>query len=196
MRRTRRAVTLIELLVSVLMTLVISGALFTVFTNTFATRDVVVGQGTAETNARTPIDTLADHLRDAQQYWTTGATNPTQVSQSSVIAAASATSVTYYKSNNPSDTVQYWLSGTNLKRTADGTTTIVMSNVNSLQFTYWKSNGTYNDSSATNIGSSPAAADLPYLSQITIRASVNIDGYSRELASLVRLRNSPYKVHL
>jgi hypothetical protein len=184
------------MLVSLLMTLVIAGALFSVFTNTFASRDVVVGQGNAETNVRTPLDTLADHLRDAQQYWTTGSNMPTQVSQSAVIADASATSVTYYKSNSSTDTVQYWLDGTDLKRTADGSTTVVMSNVNSLAFTYWKSNGNYNDSSATNIGSSPAAADLPYLSQITIDASVNIDGYSRELVSLVRLRNSPYKVHL
>lgn len=196
MRRTRAGVTLIELLVSVLMTLVISGALFSVFTNTFATRDVVVGQGNAETSARTPIDNLADHLRDAQQYWTTGSNTPTQVTQSSVIAAATTNSISYYKSNSVSDTVTYWLDGTNLKRTADGTTSIVMSGVNSLSFTYWKSDGNYNDSSATPIVGNPATADLPLLNQIKIQASVNIDGYSRELASLVRLRNSPYKLHL
>src|SRR5947209_14181646 len=111
MSRTRRGVTLIEMLVSLLMTIVIAGALFAIFTNTYQSRDFVVGQGGAETDARTPLDNLADHLRDAQQYWTTGGTTPTAVNQSSVIAAGSKTSVTYYESNNSSDTVRLWLSG-------------------------------------------------------------------------------------
>ena len=200
MRCTRAGLTLVEMLVSLLMTLVIAGALFTVFVNTFQSRDVVVGQGTAETNARTPIDDLADHLRDAQQYWTTGASQPSQVTQSKVIADGSATSITYYKSNSSTDTVQYWLDGTNLKRTADGTTSVVLSNVNALQFIYYKTSasGNYNNSvvAPTDNPSAPTAAELPYLSQIKITASVNIDGFQRELASLVRLRNSPYKVHL
>jgi hypothetical protein len=188
-----------ELLVSVLMTLVIAGALFSVFTNTFASRDVVVGQGTAETSARTPLDDLADHLRNAQQYWTTGSTQPTQVTQSSVIADATTTSVTYYASNSSTDTVEYSLSGTNLVRTEGGSSSVVMQNVSSLAFTYYRvpsGSTAYNNSSATKITGNPAAADLPYLNQIKIQASVSIDGYSRELVSLVRLRNSPYKVHL
>jgi Tfp pilus assembly protein PilW len=203
MRRTQAGVSLMELLVSVLMTLVIAGALFSVFTNTFEMRDVVVGQGTTETSARTPLDLLADHLRNAQQYWTTGSTTPTLVSQSSVIAAGSATSVTYYRSNSSSDTVQYWLDGTNLKRTDAGGTTIVMSNVQSLAFTYYvNTSGSYNVDYNDNTkyspitGSSPTNAERPLLGQIKISARVTIDGYSRELASLVRLRNSPFKVHL
>lgn len=199
MRRTRAGVSLMELLVSVLMTLVIAGALFTVFTNTYEMRDVAVGQGTAETAARTPIDTLADHLRDAQQYWTTGNTIPSSVNQSSVIANASATSVTYYRTNSSSDTVQYWLDGTDLKRTDSSGTTIVMPNVHSLLFEYFKPTAgsqNYNNSGVDQTSASPAAADLPLLCQIRITASVTIDGYSRELVSLVRLRNSPFKVHL
>jgi hypothetical protein len=185
------------MLVSLLMTLVIAGALFTVFVNTFQSREVVVGQGTAETSARTPIDDLADHLRDAQ-YHKIG--SGTSVTDYSVIADAAATSVTYYKSDSATDTVQYWLDGTDLKRTADGTTTVVLGNVNKLEFVYYKTgvNGNYNNSvvAQTDNASAPTAAERPYLSQIKITASVTIDGFQRELASLVRLRNSPYKVHL
>jgi hypothetical protein len=211
MRRTQAGITLVELLVSVLMTLVIAGALFSVFTNTYEMRDFVVGQGSAETGARTPIDELADHLRDAQQFWTTGGVTPTLVTQSSVIASGTATS--YYKSNSSTDTVRLWLSGTNLERTADGNTSVVLSNVNSLEFQYYKvvpdasGNVNYNvGETCDNTGKNcitlttdphvPTAAELPLMAKISIRASVNIDGYSRELACLVRLRNSPYKLKL
>jgi Tfp pilus assembly protein PilV len=199
MKRRQMGLTLIELLISLLMSLVVAAGLFSIFTNTFAMHDAVVSQGSAETSARTPLDDVADHLRDAQQYWTTGAVTPTLVTQSSVIANATTTSVTYYRSNLSSDTVRYWLNGTNLTRTAGGTDTVLMGGVKTLTFTYWKApnaNGNYNNSSATKIIGNPVAAELPFLNQITIDASVTVDGYSRELVSLVRLRNSPYKVHL
>ena len=199
MSAKRAGVTLVELLVSLLMTIVIAGALFAMFTNTYASRDFAVGQGTAETNARTPLDNLADHLRDAQQYHSVEP--PTAVSQSSVIANGTATSVTYYKSNSSTDTVRLWLNGTDLDRTADGSTTTILSNVQSLEFQYFKTPstiGNYNNSSvvATTDIHAPSAAELPLLSQISIRANVNVDGFQRELASVVRLRNSPYKLHL
>ena len=197
----RSGVTLIELLVSLLMTIVIAGALFAIFTNTYASRDFALGQGNAEAEARGPLDDLADHLRDAQQYWTTGSTAPTSVSQSSVIASGTATSVTYYKSNSSTDTVQLFLNGTNLNRTADGTTTTVLTNVQSLRFTYYipASGGqNYNNSAVvTTVNpNQPSAAELPLLTEIDIDANVNDSGYQRELVAKVRLRNSPYKLHL
>lgn len=200
MSRANRGVTLVEMLVSLLMTIVISGALFAIFTNTYQTRDFVVGQGGAETDARTPLDNLADHLRDAQQYWSTG-TTPTTVSQSSVISAGSKTSVTYYESNNASDTVRLWLNGTDLDRTVGGITTTIIRNVQSLEFQYFipaSGSQNYNNPSVahtTNINA-PTAAELPLLSEIRIDALVNESGYQRELACTVRLRNSPYKLHL
>ena len=199
MRRTQAGMSITELLVSLLMTLVISGALFTAFVNTFQARDTVVGQGTVESAARTPIDDLADHLRNAQQYWTTGSTTPTAVTQSMVIAAGTTTSVTYYKSNSSTDTVRYWLSGSNLQRTADGTTTTVLANVQSLLITYYKdAGGNYNVdyNSLTKTGSTLTSADLPLISEVNIYAKVVIDGFKRDLACRVRLRNSPYKLHL
>lgn len=199
MRRFQAGVSYIELLVSLLMTIVIAGGLFSVFKNTYESRDFVVGQGTAETAARTPIDTLADHIRDAQQCHIGSGSNVTDYS---VIANGTATSVTYYKSDSSTDTVKYWLSGTDLKRTADGSTTTVLSNVQSLQFNYKKTpaSGNYNNLDTNLLDTSnpnaPSAAELPYLSQIAISASVKIDGYVRDMASLVRLRNSPRKIHL
>ncbi len=201
-----RGVTLVEMLVSMLMTIVIAGALFSIFTNTYASRDFAVGQGTAETDARTPLDNLADHLRDAQQYHTVEP--PATVAQSSVIAAGTATSVTYYETNSvtgkvtSSDTVRLWLSGTNLNRTEAGTTTTILTDVKSLALTYYKvtadANGkyNYNNPSVTQTADPPVAGDYPYITQINIDATVNNGGYQRELTSVVRLRNSPYKLSL
>jgi len=143
-------------------------------------------------------------LRDAQQYHSVEP--PVVVADSSCIAAATKTSVTYYKSNNSSDTVKLWLNGTDLSRTADGSTKVVLSHVQSLEFQYYKvlpdsgGNLNYNNNdslvSATTAINAPTATERPLLVKIKIIASVNNDGYSRELACLVRLRNSPYKLKL
>lgn len=199
MRLRSRGASLVELLMSLLMTIIIAGALFAVFTNTYASRDFAVGQGSAETDARTPLDNLADHLRDAQQYHSVEP--PTAVSQSSVIANATTTSVTYYKSNSSTDTVRLWLNGTDLDRTADGSTTTILKNVQALEFQYFipaSGSQNYNNSNVvtTTNPNQPSAAEMPLLCQITIRANVNDDGFQRELACVVRLRNSPYKLHL
>ena len=197
--RRQAGITLMEVLVTTVLMGVIAGGLFQVFANTYSDRDFVVRQGTLETSSRAPIDALADHIRDAQQVHSVEP--PTQVSQSSVIADGTKTSITYYKSGSSTDTVKYWLSGTDLKRTADGSTVTVLSDVQELEFQYFKipaGSTNYNNSSVapTTDINVPTAAERPLLSQISIRAKVSVDGYLREMASLVRLRNSPYKVSL
>jgi Tfp pilus assembly protein PilV len=199
MMRRQAGITLMEVLVSTVLMGVVAGGLFQVFANTYSDRDFVVRQGTLETSSRAPIDSLADHIRNAQQVHLVEP--PTQVGQSSVIADGTKTSITYYKSGSSSDTVKYWLSGTDLKRTADGSTVTVLSDVQELEFQYFKipaGSTNYNNSSVapTTDINAPTAAERPLLSQISIRAKVSVDGYLREMASLVRLRNSPYKVSL
>ena len=56
--------------------------------------------------------------------------------------------------------------------------------------------GTSLQVATTDNSHSPTAAELPLISEITIRANVNDDGFQRELACVVRLRNRPYKLHL
>jgi Tfp pilus assembly protein PilW len=199
MRRTQAGSSLLELLMSLLMTMVVAGALFSIFVNTYSMHDVVVGQGATEARSRTPIDLMADHLRNAQQYFVGG--NEALVTNYKVVSAANATSVTYYRSNSSTDTVRYFLDGTLLRRTAGGTTTVAMSGINSLELIYFKApttQGLYNNASvvSTTDPHQPTAAELPYLSQIQIKANVVQDGFTRELQTLVRLRNSPRKVRL
>lgn len=188
----RRGASLFELIAAMFMMLLISGALFTIFRTTYFSHDAVVGQSDADTASRTPIDILADHLRNAQAAKAAGY---------AAIVSGGATEVTYYASDNTSDTVRYWLDGTDLKRTTGGTTTVVMSDVSALNFTYYKASSTpvsyYNSSvSQTDNPTSPSATELPNLAMIRITATVNIDGYSRELLGWVRLRNSPRKNRL
>lgn len=195
----RSGFSLIELMVSIIIMFVIAGALFAVFKNTYESRDFVVGQGLAEATSRTPIDTMADHLRNSQQYKFGSGTS---VGNYKVIESGTRTSVTYYRTDSATDTVRYFLDGTNLKRQeGSGTPVIVLRNVTSLELLYFKTpttaGGYYNASVApTTDVHVPASAELPYLKQIEIRANVSVDGFQREMVGLVRLRNSPRKVRL
>lgn len=198
----RRAFTFIELLVSLVISLVVAGGLFMVFLTTHDSRDFTVGMGNAETQARTPIDIMCDHLRNAQQFKAGGGTG---VGDYTVISAGTATSVTYYASNSSTDVVTYAKSGTNLVRTDTTGTTTVMPNVQSLEFRYFKTplvggnpSGGYNNGSfvATTNANSPTNAELPFLTVIEVRATVQVDGFAREMISYVRLRNSPRKVRV
>jgi hypothetical protein len=180
------------------MTLVLAAALFMIFTNAHDSQTMVVGQSDAETGARQPLDTLADHIRNAQQYKFASTEN---VNSYKVIASGTATTIEYYASNSSTDIVRYELTGTNLTRTADGATDTVMSNVQSLEFRYYKlpsGSTTYNNSALveTSNPNSPSASELPLLAAVRITANVNIDGFTRQLMTTVRLRNSPRKVRI
>jgi Tfp pilus assembly protein PilW len=193
----RRGASILELMASMMMTLVLAGALFTIFTTTHESREFVVGQTDAETQARQPLDRLADHLRNAQQY-KFGSTET--VNSYKVIAAGTATSVEYYASNDPNDTVRYFLSGTNLRRTVGGVTTTVMGNITAFNLSYFvtSSTGPYNSAgvSPTASPNSPSAAELPLLAVVQMQATILVDGYQRQLNTYIRLRNSPRKIRL
>lgn len=205
----RRGLTLIELMVTMLLILVVSGALVSVFADSIAMSETVVRYNDAATEARRPIDQLADHLRNAQEYKTSNTS--TDPGQYYAIYAGTATSVTYVATSGSfsvgsPDLVTYALSGTNLTRTADGLTTTVLPNVTSLEFRYYKllgSNGQYNSDEAnylsdgdvvpcTNINA-PTSGEFPLLIRIDILATVTVDGVAQQMVSSVRLRNSPFK---
>ena len=180
--------TIIELVISLVITLMITGALLRVFVDSTTNQVSVENQNEAEAKARQPLDTLIDHLRNAQMY---------KAGDLAVINAGTATSVTYYASNSATDTIRYFLDGTDLKRTESGVTSVVMNDVQELEFTYFQSNVSppqyYTATVTTADPNAPTAAELPLLAQIDVRVVANIDGYVRELQGFVRLRNSPFK---
>ena len=194
MRRTT-GFSLFEMVVSLAVSLLVAGALFKVFVNSTQSQLVVTSQNDAETEARQPLDSLVDHLRNAQSVSGEGG---------AVIKSGTATSVEYYASNSTTDVVKYFLSGTDLMRqvgTAAATT--AMTNVQELEFRYFKAATSppkyYTDIVPTADPNAPATSDggeYHLLAVIEVRVVANIDGYTRELNGIVRLRNSPIKKRL
>lgn len=191
--RSNSGLTIIELVISLAITMVVTGALLRVFVDSTTNQAFVEGQNDAEAQARQPLDTLIDHLRNAQAN---------KDNDLAVIKSGAAISVEYYTSNGGGDdeTVRYFLDGTDLKRTEGAVTNIVMSNVQDLEFTYFKSNTSpaqyYTGTVPTDDPNAPTAVELPVLAQINVRVVANVDGYMRELEGFVRLRNSPFKGRL
>lgn len=183
--------TLIELVVTMFISLIVAGALFKVFVDNSAGQAFVQGQNEAETEARQPLDTLIDHLRNAQAVKSV---------DYAVLKSGTSDSVEYYTANSETEVVKYYLSGTDLKRkVGTDVATTVMTNVEELEFKYFISSESpaqyYTDTVATKY-TYVAAEELSIVTEIEIRVVANVDGYTRELTGTVRLRNSPYKKRL
>lgn len=184
----RLAYTLIELIVTLAIILIIGVGLMQVFLSAFASQNTVASQNDAITNGRTPIDVLADHLRNAQGVKVSSVYYP-------AIVAASQSDITYRTEANT--TVRYWLSGTSLKRTDASSTKTVISGVSSLAFTYYKAGSYYTSALTTTTNShAPTSDELKYLSVVDIDCTVTSNSASQSYKTSVRLRNSPQKTSL
>jgi hypothetical protein len=155
-----------------------------------ASRETVIEQNQSQTDARQPLDLMADHLRNAQL----AAAAPYQA-----ISYGAASAVTYY-SDGAGSQVTYLLSGTTLSRTEGditATASPVLTGVTSLRFVYYKI-ATYNAAGFVpcTTPTAPLATELPRLAAIQIDATVTQDGHTSTYSTLVRLRNSPRKTRL
>jgi len=193
-RRYHRGALLIELMFSGLMAVVIGCALVMMFSMTYTNRTDVNGQNTTYAGVRQVMDTLVDHLRNAQSYNNSGTYN--------VMSAATASSITIYTDTTGNNTARYYLSNSALMEdvTSSGTTTTstLLSGVSALTFTYYTDSGAGyaapSSSWATTANpNAPTSSEMPNVGAIQISTTVNINGYSRQLTSFIRLRNNPYK---
>lgn len=180
---------LIELLMASLAALVLGTALLAMIQADVMGVSTVQGQSIADAQARQPLDILADNIRAAYPY---GSTTP------SCLEAASSNSI-YCYTDASGDYVRYWLDTTvspaALKKTVGTTTTVLISGVQSLQFTYYVSGGAYTPVSGswvtTASPNAPTSGELPNIAAVKITATVTLNGYTRQLSTTVRLRNSP-----
>lgn len=198
----RRGTTLMETLIAGLLSVVVGGTLVTLVQSTLISRTTIAGENTAYAGARKCMDAMLDNLRSAQTYQI-----QTSPAVYSALQAATASSITCYTSNT-GDTIQFWLdTSTNpatLKQTrttsaGSGATTVtpLLTGVQSVQFTYYTvSGGTYNAAAAswtpTANPSAPTASERPNIGAVSVTITVTINGFTRQLSSFVRMRNSPY----
>jgi Tfp pilus assembly protein FimT len=186
----RRGATVFELLIAVLILAIVGSVVFRQFANLYSGMRVTSNMAASVQDARLAVDTLADHVRNAQlcESASAGTLN-------SAFSAISTTGFTYY-ADAACTTVRYALSGTNLQRTDSGVTTNVLTNVSSLTFTYYTAT-TYN--SAWTLVTTPSlltALQLPYVCGVKIDATVTRDGTSVRVVTFVRVRNAPKKIGL
>jgi hypothetical protein len=189
MRRERGAV-LVDMVAGLLISFLVGSMIMSAMQTSISSRETVIEQNQSQTDARQPLDLMADHLRNAQL----SSSAPYQV-----VATGTATTITYY-SDSARSSVSYFLSGTTLMRTEgdlNATATPVLTGVTSLQFIYYRI-ASYNASGFTpcTSPSAPTASELQRLAAIQIDATVTQDGYTSSYSTLVRLRNSPRKTTL
>jgi len=194
LRRKRSGAILIEYLVAAMASILIGIALLALIQTTYSSQTIVMGQNMTFVTARQAVDVLADHIRNAQSYQTS--TTPTYAA----VSSGSLTSITLYTDSTSGATETYTYDSTHkqLTRTVSSTTTVVLTGLDDLQFTYHTANGTnYTSSGPFNLvsgsGHTPQSTDYPNLVQVDINAEVTINGATKRILSSVRLRNSPYR---
>jgi hypothetical protein len=208
-RQSRRTgMIMLEVLIAAMGSLMVGSALLALIKCTYTAQTVTVGENMTYSGAREGINIIADHLRTSQPFLIQA--SPALYSVISADAGASATSgtsVTCYilspgTQTSTGDTERYYLAGGNLMRqqTLAGvlqTATTVLPNVTGLTFVYYTDPGaTYTTLAAwpTVTLSSPATvAQLTSLAAIQVTVTMGVNGFSRQISSLIRLRNSPYR---
>ena len=194
MRQNRhRAGVLVEVLVSSLVALFVGAGLVQLVQVDGVSTSLALGQNNADSQTRLPLDVLVDNIRRAYPY---------KSATPSCVEAAGATTIAVY-TDSAGNYVTYSLdtstSPATLKRTKAGVSTVIVTGVTSLQFTYYTSAGLYTttgNSWVTTVNpNSPTATELPTIASVGISLTMTINGYSRTLSSFVRLRNSPAYVN-
>jgi hypothetical protein len=189
-RRWQSGRTLLEALIAAILALFIGSALLTLMLSTMTARGTILDENAAMRDTRDTLDTLADNLRNAQ------------VSGTGVLSAAAPNSITCYTATG---TAQYWLDTNttpySFKQTIAGVSTVLLTDVQSVQFTYYLDTSANFTSPTAQWGTSaspgaPTAAEIPNIGAIGITVTVSsttgsTTGVSRTLTTMVRLRNSP-----
>ena len=130
-----------------------------------------MGENLALRDTRRCLDALANGLINAQL-----------VTGQGVFSAATTNSITCYTTTTGTTTVRYWLdtstSPGTLKQTDSSGTKTLLTDVQSLQFTYYvSSSANFTSTSAqwttTSNANAPTAAEIPNIGGIGINASIN-----------------------
>jgi len=206
-RSPHRGYTLIQVLIGFVITAVVGTAFLALVQITYRWEQTSIGQNSANSSARTVLDTLVDNIRTAQNQQSPGTGFP-----AGCFVAAGASSLTLYQAYyNYSDsppaevwyTVQFSLNASNvLQQTTvlNGVTTTIpiALGVTSLTFTYYVSTGAYTPASSswttTANPNSPTSLELPNVGAVQVNTTVTTwDGFARTMTGMVRLMNNPYQ---
>lgn len=187
----RRAVSLTEVLVSVVVMAFVFSGLFAAFIGFLRVQGNATNNPTVQENARQMVEILAAGFRDA----TLCASGDTGCTQNAGLSNANASSVTLY-SRSGSSLVQttYGINSGTFYKTVNSTTTNFFTGA-SLTITYYTSSSStaYNTNSLTAYASTyPLSTTVtPTVIGAYIQATVTSKGLTGAYSTFVRMRNSP-----
>ncbi len=163
----RRGVTLMEMLIAGLIMSLVGVGIFNMIRASYDSQDRIIDQNTSISRGRQTIDEWVDNMR--------GIAN---------VTAANATSMTVVTNAPSSQTIRYWKSGTDLRRTINNAPTggqIIVRDVQSLAISYYVWSGTAWTSTAT-------PTDLTKIGGLHVTATVKMGDSPRTVVSDVKIR--------
>ena len=143
MKNKNHGMTLIELLVSTLITVIIGSALVNLTSASYNSESYLMDQNAADALARKSVDLLADGWKASSSAITTAGIRGAD----SLANGINASNIYYncHDSSGAAHVVHYWIANNNLMRTVDGLPSggsIAINNISTLVFNYWTWNGT------------------------------------------------------
>lgn len=191
-RRFQAGLTMIELVVTLVIVSLTLGMVFWGLISLQTLWNNMLDQNTLVSQNRAALDTVVDHIRDAQPCQ-----NASNGTYNSVIAASAAGYITYYTDSANCGTAKYYVASGNLYRLVGTTSTIVAQNVTGLTAVYYTSTS-YNSATltATTSANSPSSTELPNLNSALVTVNSSLNGKTASSSTWVRFRNSPKKATL
>ena len=175
---SRRAVTLIEVLISGLISAIVLAVFVPQFTSLYAVNNFILQSPPVFSNATDMVNLVARDLRRSALV------------NNAPITSGAASAVTIY-TDTSGDTITYDVSGGYFRKTITGGTAINLFSTATLTLTYYES-ATYNSSGLAAYA--PASlSDFQQLVAVKILGTVTRNAYVGSYTTLVRLRNSPVK---
>ena len=164
-RSNRRGMTLMELLIAGLIMSLVGIGIYNMIRASYDSQDRIIDQNTAIARGRQAIDDWVDNIR--------GAANVTQANNTSITIV-----------NNAGESVRYWKSGTEIRRSVNGipsTGLVVVRGVSVLDFTYWYWTG-------TSWSTTKAPTNTPTIGGLHISATMQMGSSTRTIVSDVKIR--------
>ena len=155
-----------EMLIAGLIMSLVGMGIYNMIRASYDSQERIIDQNTSISRGRQTIDEWVDNMR--------GVTN---------ITAANSTSMTVVTNAPASQTIRYWLSGTDIRRTINGSPTageVIVRNVSALNITYYVWTGTAWASTST-----PTVAQIGGLK---VTATVQMGDSPRTVVSDVKIR--------
>lgn len=190
--KNRKAFSLIEALVTMLVLGIVMGGLLQLAVSVNRTNTATVSNPVAQDEAVRVVNLLANEIRNSRMCTAT-----TGCVKDSAVATAAGKEIMIYTSSAGAKR-RYLLEDDSLKRfTGDATSPDqVIPNVVNLDLKYTLSTS-YNATTLADIsgwGSLYTAASLPQIIAARVEATVKVGGRMATYSTIVRLRNSPKKV--